>query len=347
MMAVNKVTVRASILTGFRELMASRGLVYANLLKRAGLSAFNVDDPETNLPFDAVAALMEFAAEETGDTCLGMTFAESFPKGASGVLGYLVLHSETMQDAVRSIEHYASLVLSPVSVALTEEAEVTTLSWSFPVRLTAPRTQFGNFCVAIIVLRLRQIAGGDWHPHLVEVEHREPSCGVTVHRVLGPHVTFNGERNCIVMNNRCLMRRLAGADPRLYTILKQAGDARLNELTLRPDIVARTARVISETLNSAPPLLDTIAQKLRITPRALQNRLAQQGTTFERVLSDTRRSLAMRYLRDTDLSLTEIGFLLGFSEQSAFTRAARGWFGQPPRALRNEARRTNPTTRRR
>ena len=101
----------------------------------------------------------------------------------------------------------------------------------------------------------------------------------------------------------------------------------------------RTTRAIAESLNSEPPLLEHIARRLRISPRALQNRLGQKSTTFERVLSETRRALAVRYLRDTDLSLTEIAFLLGFSEQSAFTRAARGWFGCPPRAMRDKSRR--------
>ena len=78
---------------------------------------------------------------------------------------------------------------------------------------------------------------------------------------------------------------------------------------------------------------------MRMSPRSLQNRLAQHNTTFERVLSDTRRSLAERYLRDSDIPLTEIAFLLGFSEQSAFTRAARAWFGCPPSQLRKEGRR--------
>jgi AraC-like DNA-binding protein len=349
MIALKQVTVSASTLTGFREFVSARGVVYANLLERSGLSPHELDDPDAALPFNAVAALMENAAEETGDTCLGLAFAECYPKGASGVLGYLIMHAETMQDAVRTIEHYASLVLHSVPMEVQEEPDVTTLSWRFPVHLTARRRQFSNFCVATMVLRLRHLAGGDWNPRLVELEHRAPACNAIVQRVLGPHVTFNADRNCIVMDNRSLRRRSEGADPRLYTILKKAGDARLNELAIRPDIVARTARVISETLNSEPPLLENIAEKLRLTPRALQNRLSQHGTTFERVLSETRRALAERYLRDTDLSLTEIGFLLGFSEQSAFTRAARGWFGRPPRAMRNEARRTasGPSTRRR
>ena len=340
MVPVNDVTIRASMLVGFRELVRSRALNFEALLDDVGLRVDDIDNSDNLLPFDSVALLMERAAEQSNDPCLGFAFAEAYPKGASGVLGYLVLHARTVREALATIARYGSLVLHPITVELREERDVAALAWRFPVHLTGPRTQFSNFTLAMIVLRLRQIAGGDWFPQLVEMEHREPPCAAMMHRIFGPRVSFNSHQNCVTIDSRTLMRRSDTADPRLYTILEEAGQAKLNELTARTDIVARTARAITETLHTSAPLLDKIAERMRVSPRSLQKRLSQQGTSFERVLSETRRALALRYLRDTDMSLTEIGFLLGFSEQSAFTRATKGWFGKPPRVLRDEARRS-------
>ncbi len=340
MKAGNDVTLLASMLTGFRELVRSRGVDYDQLLAEIGVDLGDLEDPEHRLPFDTVALVMETAAERIGDPCLGLAFAESYPKGASGVVGYLVMHATTVREALHAVKQYGNLVLHPITVELSDEGETAELSWRFPEHLTAPRTQIVSFLMATLVLRLRQITGGDWYPQAVEVEHREPPCLVAVHRIIGPRTVFNGQRNCVAIDSRALVRRSEEADPRLFSILRAAGEVKLSELKSRADLVMRTARAITDTLSSEPPLLDNIARRLRISPRALQNRLAQQGTTFERVLSDTRRSLAVRYLRDTDLSLTEIAYMLGFSEQSAFTRAARAWFGRPPRALRDETRRT-------
>lgn len=332
-------TILGSVLTGFRELVRSRGVDYDDVLAAAEVRDDDINDPEHRLPFEAVARVMELSAERVGDPCLGLAFAEVCPRGATGMLGYLLMHATTVREALQTIQSFASLLLHPITVELTDDGDSLALSCRFPEHLTAPYTQFTNFLFAALVLRLRQISGGDWYPLVVELEHREPPCTAAVQRVFGPRTVFNSRRHRIAFDSRTLVRRLDDADPRLFGILHRAGEAKLNELTSRPDLVMRTSRAIAEVLNSEPPLLEHIARRMRISPRALQNRLAQQGTTFERVLGDTRRSLAVRYLRDTDLSLTEIAFLLGFSEQSAFTRAARGWFGCPPRAIRDESRR--------
>ena len=339
MAAASEVTILSSVLTGFRELVRSRGVDYDDVLAEVGLYDHDVDDPELRLPFQAVARVMELAAERAGDPCLGIAFAEVYPRGGAGVLGYLVVHATTVREALQVVQSFASLLLHPITVELSEEVDSLALSWRFPEHLTAPHTQLASFMMTTLVSRLRQMSGGDWYPQSVEIEHRGPPCTAAVNRILGPRTVFNSRRYRVTFDSRTLARRLDEADPRLFSILRSAGEAKLSELTSRPDIVMRTTRAIAESLNSEPPLLEHIARRLRISPRALQNRLGQKSTTFERVLSETRRALAVRYLRDTDLSLTEIAFLLGFSEQSAFTRAARGWFGCPPRAMRDKSRR--------
>jgi len=84
--------------------------------------------------------------------------------------------------------------------------------------------------------------------------------------------------------------------------------------------------------------LEGAAAALGRTPRQLQTELKRHDTSFDEVLTRTRRALAERYLRDSDLPLTEIALMLGFSELSAFTRAARNWLGMPPSQWRQQVR---------
>ena len=81
-------------------------------------------------------------------------------------------------------------------------------------------------------------------------------------------------------------------------------------------------------------MLADVAAGLALSPSELQRRLEQVGTSFRAEVERVRRTLTEQYLRDPSLSLIEIAFLLGFSEQSAFSRACRRWFGKPPSALR-------------
>ena len=326
--------VRGSILTGFREVLSARGIEANDLLAQAGIPHYAINDPAIELPLNRVADVLELAAERTDDPGFGLALAEAYPLGANGLIDYLMLHATTVRESLESLTQFAALLFNPSSLAFREEEDVAKLMWHSPIVATTRLVQFACFANAVLLLRLRRIAGQDWNPLALEVEHPELPCTARLHRIFGPRITFNARANVIAFDPATLKRTPGSADPRLYRILRETGEAKLQTLTSRFDVVSRTARAIVETLNVDPPLLENVAERMRISPRTLQNRLAQEGTSYERVLNDTRRNLAERYLRDSDLPLIEIAFRLGFSEQSAFTRAARGWFGKPPRQLR-------------
>jgi AraC-like DNA-binding protein len=83
-----------------------------------------------------------------------------------------------------------------------------------------------------------------------------------------------------------------------------------------------------------------VANAIGVSVRILRRELQENCTTFRTLLDDTRKMAALQLLHDTELPLTEVAFLLGFSELGAFSPAARNWFGQSPRSLRKGARDT-------
>jgi AraC-like DNA-binding protein len=97
----------------------------------------------------------------------------------------------------------------------------------------------------------------------------------------------------------------------------------------------QVSRLVVEELEGGEPTLARIASRLALSPRTLQRRLADEQTTFADVLDETRRHMAQAYVQDRGLALTEVAYLLGFSEQSAFTRAFQRWWGMPPRQFRS------------
>ncbi len=101
----------------------------------------------------------------------------------------------------------------------------------------------------------------------------------------------------------------------------------------------RLHRLLGEELCGGSPTLEHLAARLHMSARTLHRRLAEEGTTFRRVVTDVRRELAERHLREQRLAIGEIGFLLGFSEASAFHRAFKRWTGWPPLAYRRASAR--------
>jgi AraC-like DNA-binding protein len=333
-MTLDHPILRAGILAGYREFLEQRSISPDELLHEAGIEPVALEQPDAELPLNSVALLMELAANRARDPCLALRYAEAYRPGGSGVLGYLVLNARTVREALQALERYQVTTGHSMDMRLQEDGAIARLSWRMPWDLTAPREQLVVFAAAILVLRIRHVAGPDWRPRVLEIDHREPRCALELARLAGSRVRYNATASAIVFDKATLERHAEQADPNLYPILQLAGEAKLKQLAETSDLVVRTFRAVADLLCGTAPALDRVAQQMSMTPRALQNRLAREGTTFEKVVSDTRKTLAERYLRDTDIPMTEIAFMLGFSELSAFTRAARGWFGVPPREVR-------------
>lgn len=332
-------TVRASLLARFDAFLAKRKVALAPLLKAVGLDAEDLEDPDALISLNAVASLLENAAVETGDACLGLHFAQFLPPGASGLLGHLLMSAPTVRDAIGGVERYTGLVMSPISVTFEHKGGRGILEWKYPPTFSAPRLQFSGLVVGAFVMRLQQNVGADLRPIAVEFEHRPFECPQVVQRIFGSRVRFNRPHNRMVFDLKTLGRQAPGATPGLYGLISQLGDRMLEEQRQAADIVEQTRRLITARLRSGGTDLESIATAFGISPRALQGRLKRAGTTFEAEVTAARRQMAESYLRDTGLSMTEIAMLLGFSELSAFTRAVQRWFGVSPKAYRVKARR--------
>ena len=91
-----------------------------------------------------------------------------------------------------------------------------------------------------------------------------------------------------------------------------------------------------EELPSGTPAEETIARAVAMSSRSLQRRLSEEGSGYKELLAEVRRELAREYVEERDASMTDIGFLLGFSDVSSFSRAFKRWFGRSPAAARRE-----------
>jgi AraC-like DNA-binding protein len=97
-------------------------------------------------------------------------------------------------------------------------------------------------------------------------------------------------------------------------------------------------RRIIEALPSGPPALSAVARALGQSPRSLRRHLASEGTSFQRLVEQIRSELAAQHLQDPRLTVSEIAFLVGFSELSPFLRAFRRWTGLTPGEYRHRGK---------
>lgn len=325
--------------TSSRALLAACGPIGLDaevLLRAAGLTAAQVEDPDARLPIAAVSALWSAALKESGDPGLGLRVALAVPFGAYRVIDFLAASAPTVGEGLVRVARYFPLINSALAWEITDDGSAKRLALTHPTipgRLPRP---YAEYAVAVTILHCRRASGFDWP--LIEVcfaFDAPPSSDAHV-RAFGCPARFGGTRSEFVIERSTWDTPSRAPSTELLRTLEDHAARMVESLEAKSVVQAQVARLIIEELEGGDPSLPKIARRMALSPRTLQRRLELEGSSFGDVLDRTRRELSEAYMKQRDLALTEIAYLLGFSEQSAFTRAFQRWYGVAPSQYRSE-----------
>ena len=170
-------------------------------------------------------------------------------------------------------------------------------------------------------------------------EHAQPEDLSEYARIFGQNkILFGMPHNGFVFAAELLSRPLPSADDKLHALIRKHADALVAELPRAQSFTQRVRELLLKELEGGNPSAVRIASALHMSGRTLTRRLEDEGTTFKDLLDDLRKSLSLRYVGSTDLGLSEIAFLLGFSQSAAFHRAFKRWTAQTPLEYRRSRR---------
>jgi AraC-like DNA-binding protein len=272
------------------------------------------------------AAMWAEAIRSSGNPRLALDIAASLPAGAFGLVEYVCRATSTLGDALSLGLRYLNILNDAVKVGFIADGDsvcVRVLAESEP---TAPANH--ELCFAFLASRAREITSPDVMPLFVEFTHRvsDPS---PYEQWFGVPVRFGAAHTQMVYARKILDHKLVTADPSLLAILQRVAEDVSSRSVARPPLTAQVRHELTTGLRSDEASIERIAQKLGLTPRSLQRRLKEEGTSFLSLREELRRELSQRYL-DQGLAIAEISFMLGFSEPSAFFRAFKRWTGRTP-----------------
>jgi AraC-like DNA-binding protein len=328
-------------------MLASGARVLWRLLERNGIDADEVfrhakldpallAEPRARYPVENARAAWREAARLIDDPCFGLQAIDVWRPTDFHALGYAFLASRNLLTAIGRIVRYNAVV--DTIVLFESELDDNELRLTYRIERPdlpdIPALQEARW--AIVLGMCRTIGGNEVSPRLVCFTHDAPPCTSEHFGLFRCPVEFRAPVSRLVFDRTLVERPLSAANRELA----QANDAALAAYVAELDqhnLVARAKAVIVEQLPSGTPSAQLIAKELYLSPRTLQRRLAAAGTSLSEVVETVRRELAEQYLADPSRTLSEIGFLLGFSEQSAFSRAFRRWTGQAPSEVRDSA----------
>jgi AraC-like DNA-binding protein len=302
----------------------------APLLAKASISAKSLEDPFDWLPLEKFALALTLASQATGDPCFGLKYG-TMAKFANP-LGYLVASAQDLRTALRSFIHYQRVFNSNVA-SFSETSGAARIEWTYPVTMcnVAQLTDFG---LMRFICRIQSAAGPSWRPLSVGVTHHQPTDRDEYERRLGGRIAFDQTCNSIVIAGATLNLPMPDADPNLFNLVKRFCEQELAQQKSEEDPLNRVRDAMLRCLQRSNIAPKRVADELGITPGRLHRLLKAQSTSFQRLFDDTRRRLAHRLLLESSLRLTDIAQRVGYSELSAFSRAARRWFGASPRSIR-------------
>lgn len=315
------------------------GLDTNDILSKSGLERAIVYAPDARLPSDKADAVWRNAYAAAGDPRLALHAAEALPFGAFKVIDFVVANAPTVGEGLSRVARYFVLLDRRGTLEIIE-GEPMRLRMTAVGGTVPPPAQ--EFTLAAVALRSRTSAGMPWPLRQVELAFDAPDDVSELERVFGCPVRFGAPHPELVIDGAVWTAPVEKADPTLLAVLDDHAKRLIAELPAgEPSLGSQLRRVLHEQLRGGDTSVATVAKRLGFGERTLQRRLKELDIAYADVLSEIRGSLAREYLRDPAVSLAEAAWLLGFAEQSTFTRAFKRWTGQTPgqwRARHDDAR---------
>jgi AraC-like DNA-binding protein len=334
-------TAIAQTLITIERFMREHGLDYQRAARAVGIDPAVARVPDARVPLRNLAQLLENVARETDNDAFGAQVGASFRPGTTGTLDYVISNAPTLRVALNDYVRFLALVSDHLDPRLEEGPWMSYMVTPLPASF-GPSAQLMDAQTAVRIARIRHIMRDPSFPLQVELKRAKPRALGEFRRIFGQRVRFEQAENRIGIATRALDKELPAADPQLYRVLVQAAKTALSERLVAAHPISRVTSYIGAGLAHGKVSLAAAARAADLSRHALRRQLSQSGTTFRALVLEIRKAMAEHYIKETALPLTEIAFLLGFSELSAFSRAAKQWFGRTPRELRKRGPRLSP-----
>ncbi|MDE0856703.1 MAG: AraC family transcriptional regulator [Nevskia sp.] len=324
-------TMRCASLAGLDALLARRGASLAQVCATVGVDLALLSQPEGRLPVHRFVALLEESARASGDDAIGLRLGCSHGPDSFGPLGDAVMHAADMAGAIANVSRYFFVHQEGACLELRVEGRNAIITYCIRDAEILDYRQDAELSIAKM-MNMARIATGcrNLTPSAVYFEHPEPRDSSEHRRIFGAPVYFSQPYNALVVPREMLSMRVSGADLGRLAQLHSLAQARAAQTPPGDDLLAGVRQHILRGLRAGGVSIDKVAAALDLSERTLQRRLGECGATFNELVERMRFELSQRYLRQDHLSLTEIGYLLGYSELSAFSRAFRRWSGVSP-----------------
>jgi AraC-like DNA-binding protein len=309
------------------------------ILQQFGLNDITLASPDARISIPRFMRLGFASIQYSQKPWLGLEMGAQTRVTNLGMAGLMALSSSNLKNACKALCHYELL-----SSYNARGQSAFYMSDGFGIAQfysISPYNRFNLFVVDSVLSGWYSLAkwltGKDDCIEAICFEFDEPEYSHVYNSYFDCEVRFSQPYNAVIIKPQALDYKVVYGCAATYELLKRQANADLEKVRMGLNFSEKVARVITPLLNGSTPTLDQVAEQLNMAPWTVRRKLVDEKVTFQQVLNNTRRDLAVSYVKDTAFTLGEIAYLLGFGSPTAFQRAFKRWMGVAPGIYRHDA----------
>jgi AraC-like DNA-binding protein len=326
---------------GIAETLEAVGLDVHALFEEAGLELAALSDADARFPTESISLLWQLAVTRSGDPAIGLANSNVVKAGSFDVVAYAMMSSPNLLGMLERAVRYVDILSDAATLTVKDDREGHRLILElFGGKHPVPRQRF-EFDLMTILSFFRWVTNRDLRPLAFELRFPPPADIQPYQAAFKCPLRFDAPLNALLFARTDVTWPLPTAHPLLAAMHERVASEHLQRLDHAP-LCRRARDLMIRHLPDGEPQRANVASALGMSERTLQRRLVAEGTSFQRLLDDTRRELAEQYLSQRDVSLADAAYLLGFGDQRSFFLASKRWFGSSPGHFRLRLIRERP-----
>jgi AraC-like DNA-binding protein len=322
--------IRANLLAPILEPLAARGFDTVAILRHHTLPTSQPIDPYQLIPLAGYVALFEHAAVLLEDPFFGLRLGQAFQPEHLGPLGFMFRASTDLGAALRHLSSYVNVWQSGTHLELVSAGSHAICTYQIDNPQLRPRRQDAEYSLSAFCSLIRNFLGTAWAPLEVHFEHAGTAHRAYARTFHAP-VYFGQNLNRLVVRPSDLARAGVCSDRAMVPFMERHLHDLARESREAPTFSSQVSHRIAARIGLGPITLPAIAAELGLPPRSFQRRLAEERTSFRRLVRDHRRTLAEALIRNQATTVTSIAHTVGYAETAVLSRAFKMWTGTSPR----------------
>ncbi|AFR47663.1 AraC family transcriptional regulator [Gordonia sp. KTR9] len=322
----------ASSLSQLPELIEEHDGDARAMLARVGVDPAVLGAYDRFVPFTALSTIIGLCAAEFGVPDFGLRLAARQDPDILGPVAIAARNAETVGDSFRQISAFAHVYSPAITAQMHYGEREVAYEFDTVLQRVPYRPHVVELAMGVTRSTFHMTLGHDFRANRITLAHPAMSDPRVYTDYFGCPVEFEAPANLVVFPRGVMQQTLRRVDALAYDVAIRFMTGHDRETAF----VDAVSQLIVRALPAGAATLDAVSKLLMMHPRAVQRGLADAGATFEQLVDDARRELAVSLLANRGVPLSAVARQIGYSEQSTLTRSCRRWFGLPPLAKRRE-----------